>query len=339
VLSPDAFERGIAHQSHATGSVEKLGVTDQNGWHFYLHALTWGLGWAPALAALGGVIALAARRGRSRDVAWTLAPAVVVFLAFMGSQERYFGRWLIPVLPLVCALAAAGAARAAQALAARARRPGLAGPALAALAVGLCAQGLIHSVHGDHVLTRPDTRELTRDWMERHIPRGTRIVVEPVTADGWSDGRWVDVAARDTPLGERAQGGVNPRLPLRRAIGGRPLVRLRRSAGVVGGESYERTLSPGLIDSYLRTGACWVVTGSTEQGRGQAQPAQVPQAIAYYKALARRARLAYRIRPERPGAGTVAFDFDFSFDTYPLAYGRPGPVMSVYHLRDRRCVS
>jgi hypothetical protein len=33
----------------------------------------------------------------------------------------------------------------------------------------------------------------------------------------------------------------------------------------------------------------------------------------------------------------VGFNFDWSFDYYPLAYYRPGPVMSVYRLRGGRC--
>jgi hypothetical protein len=33
----------------------------------------------------------------------------------------------------------------------------------------------------------------------------------------------------------------------------------------------------------------------------------------------------------------VAFDFDWSFDYYPLAYHRPGPEMVVYRLHGGRC--
>ena len=200
----------------------------------------------------------------------------------MGSQERYFGRWLLPVLPLVCALAAIAAVRGADALAARARRPALAAPVLALAAAALAVQGVVHSVHSNRALARPDTRELTRSWMDRNVPRGSRIVLEPVTADGLGR-RALDRHRRSRPAaGERAAGGVNRRLPLRRAHRRAPAARLRRSAGVVGGESYQRTLSPALIDRYLDAGACWVVTGSTQQGRGQAQPERVPQAIAYY---------------------------------------------------------
>jgi hypothetical protein len=63
----------------------------------------------------------------------------------------------------------------------------------------------------------------------------------------------------------------------------------------------------------------------------------VPQAIAYYSELARRAQVAYRVSPYSPGQGPVPFGFDWSFDYYPLAYERPGPQVSVYRLAGGRC--
>lgn len=345
LLEFDAFLRGMGRQARATGGVEKLGVSEQSGHLFYLKALTWGLGWAPALAALIGAVALAARRA-DRRAALVLVVPVVAFLAFVGAQERYFGRWLMPALPFACVLAGAAVARlSARAAGARPR-------ARAALAVGLGtalgAQGLIHAVHGDRALARADTREITREWMAAHVPAGERIVLEPVTADGWltdrsaharlgGGERWVDVTARDQPAGDRRRGGLNRRLPLRRAIGSRPLVRLRRSAGVVGGERYQRSLHPGLLGTYEREGACWVISGSTQSGRAFAQPDKVREAVAYYRELRRRARVVFRVTPYRAGAAPVPFDFDFSFDTYPLAYVRPGPVMTVYRLGGGRC--
>jgi hypothetical protein len=105
----------------------------------------------------------------------------------------------------------------------------------------------------------------------------------------------------------------------------------------VGIEEYERTLSPALIGFYERHGYCWVVSGSTESGRAFADPKAVPLAIAYYRALARRGEVVYRSSPFVRGQGPVAFNFDWSFDYYPLAYHRPGPQMTVYRLHGGRC--
>ena len=63
----------------------------------------------------------------------------------------------------------------------------------------------------------------------------------------------------------------------------------------------------------------------------------MPQAIAYYRALERDGEVVFRASPYSPGAKPVEFDFDWSFDYYPLAYHRPGPVMTVYRLHGGRC--
>jgi hypothetical protein len=123
----------------------------------------------------------------------------------------------------------------------------------------------------------------------------------------------------------------------KRLSDGQPLVRIPRSPGVVGSEGYVRTLSRARLDAYERAGACWIVTGSTQSGRVFADPAKVPRAIAYYRALARRAEVAFRASPVRDGDSLGTFNFDWSFDGYPLRYRRFGPEMTVYRLRSARC--
>jgi len=326
LLDFKAFHAELNHQSQLSGEPQgKLGAGHEGGVRYYLWSLTWGLGWLPALAALGGALTI---WRRDRRLGWLLVPAPVLFLVFMGLQGRYFGRWLLPIFPIVCLLAAFFALRLADELTARTRSPRAVAIAVAVLA--LCAQGLIYSVHSDLVLARADTRTLTRDWMVTHIPAGTKIVAEPVSPDVWAsdighfnyatpDGtRWIKyaslrsvIAADGTLLGEP----------------GRP----------VGIEDYERTLSPALIGWYERQGYCWVITGSTQSGRALAEPGAVPHAIAYYRALAQQATVAYRVSPYGPDKGPVAFNFDWSFDYYPLAYHRPGPEMIVYRLHGGSC--
>ena len=112
------------------------------------------------------------------------------------------------------------------------------------------------------------------------------------------------------------------------------------STHIVRIENYVRTLAPVLVGYYTSHGYCWVISGSTQSGRAYADPAAVPDAIAYYRALARQGQVVYRASPYRGGeAGreSVPFGFDWSFDYYPLAYERPGPLMTVYRLRGGRC--
>jgi hypothetical protein len=253
----------------------------------------------------------------------------VLFLIFMGSQGRYFGRWLMPVLPIFCLLGAYAVLEAAEWVALR--RAELRPTLVAVAVVALCAQGLVHSVHSGLVLSRSDTRNQARDWLVAHVPVSSRIVVEPVVPNAWvSD---VGRSFTQTPAGERwlkypaTRSQIDPATH-QLAVGAGPLVNI---------EDYERTLQPGLIDLYLKGGYCWVISGDTQSGRASVEPDKVPQAIAYYRALAHRGRLAFRASPYGAGNGPVKFNFDWTFDYYPLVFSHPGPVMSVYHLTGGAC--
>jgi hypothetical protein len=276
----------------------------------------------PALAALGGAVALALRDWRR---ALVLVPAVVLFIAFMGSQDRFFARWLLPVYPFLCLLAAFGAVRLATWALERLRRPR---PAWAAVAAGvvLCAQGVVFAVHNDAVLARADTRQLAREWMVANVPPGTRVVIEPVVPDAWASD-----PGRALPItGNGARWHKWPTSRSRLRADGTP--RTRGLGPIVKLEDYERTLFPGLVRQYAERGYCWVLTGSTQFGRALAEPKAVPQAVRYYDALRRSGRVVYAARqPVR------RFSFDFSFNSYPLAFDRPGPEIVIYRLTGGAC--
>ena len=309
LLDLSAFREGLAHQSETAGDAGgKLGLGKEGGSVYYLGTATWGLGWLPALAALAGAVGLGLRR---RRLAAVLVPAPLVFLLLMGTQERFFARWLLPVYPLLCLLAAWAAVAAASRLAPRLR---LATPvAVAAAGVALCAQGVVYSVHNDVVLSRPDTRQLARDWMVAHVPIRSKVVIEPFLPAAWAAD--AESATRGTGNGFRWNKWPTTR-------------------GGVRFEDYERTTRPALLGSYARGGYCWVVTGSTQYGRAFAAPREVPHAIAYYAALAREGQLVYEVRP---AGGATPFSFDFSFNAYPLQYARMGPEVKIYRLRGGRC--
>ncbi|HEX7289769.1 MAG TPA: glycosyltransferase family 39 protein [Conexibacter sp.] len=328
LLDFDAFHAGVARQRTLTSGEElaKLGLTQSNGVVYYLWSLTWGLGWIPALAALGGALRLLAR---DRASALVLLPAPLLYVLYMGLQERYFGRWLLPVLPIVVLLAAYGGLALARAVGTRA--PRLALPAAALVAVALLAQGLVHSVHVDRVLARTDTRNSARAWLLAQVPAGARVVVEPVVPARWLEDP--NRAAPATPGGQRWRLWNIARADVDDAGRSLPNGRTR----FVKVDKYERTLRPALIDRYVAQGYCHVVTASHQFGRAFAQPDEVPQAIAYYAALARRGDVVARFSPYREGAKPPPFNFDWSFDWYPLAYARPGPLIVVHRLHGGVC--
>ena len=98
---------------------------------------------------------------------------------FMGTQDRYFARWLLPVYPLAVLLAAYGR-RCAVA------RAGCAAPGAAAAAVGrrpaVRAGARVRDPQRRRARRAPTRAQLARDWMVEHVPAGAKVVIEPVDA-------------------------------------------------------------------------------------------------------------------------------------------------------------
>lgn len=327
LLDFSAFKDGLTHQSDASGDAAgKLGLTQDNGYVYYLWSLGWGMGWLPLVIAVGAATRLWLDEAR---LVWILVPAVIIFILFMGSQARYFGRWVMPVMPMICILAAYGAIEFVD-WSSR-TRPMLKPTFMAAAVVALCGQGFVYSLHSGLVLSRDDTRNLTREWMVANVPLGTKIVVEPVVPDQWAQdvgnpspvvangNRWVKYPT--------SRSNINPRT-------GKPMT---GPGEIVNIEDYEKVLRPELVDAYQRQGYCWVVVGSTQRGRAEAEPREVPGALAYYKALERRSSVAHVVSPYSKDEGPVGFNFDWTFNYYPLAYSRPGPEMTIYRLQGGQC--
>ena len=326
VLDFSSFWDGLTHQSDASSSdAGKLGLTQDSGYAYYLWSFGWGLGWLPLCFAVGGAVRMFVDE---RRLFWMLVPAIIVFVLFMGSQERYFGRWLMPVFPFVCVLAAYAAIELADWL-------GRISPALrptfvAAAVVLMCGQGLVYSLHSGLVLSREDTRNIAREWMVKNVPERTKIVVEPVVPDQWAQ----DIG-RPSALVDN--GNRWNKYPLSRKIDPATGEPVPGAAGVVNIEDFERVLHPGLVDRFEKQSYCYVVVGSTQRGRAEVEPEVVPQALAYYKELERRSEVAYAVSPYGRGEGPVAFNFDWAFNYYPLAYNRPGPTMTIYRLDGGGC--
>jgi hypothetical protein len=329
LLDPSSFFSGVNQQASVSAGQDpvKLGTRPGSGITYYLWTFTWGLGWGPAIAALGGAALLLARRRLA--AALVLLPAPVVFVIFMGDQQRFFGRWLLPIFPIVALLGGYAAVELVRWLS---RVRGVPAPVAGVIAaVLLLGQSAVADVHNDAVLSRPDTRNLARAWMVDHVPAGAKVVIEPLVPDSWTTD--VGVSLPSTPTGERWWRWPTWLTTLDRY--GNPLPAGEHRFVLV--DQYERYLYPALLDHYAADGYCWVMLGSLQAGRAFAAPADAPSAIAYYAALAQRAKLVYHVSPFSPGAHPVPFNFDWSIDYYPRQYRLPGPELSVYRLTGGKC--
>lgn len=173
VLDFAEFKSQVGGQSATAGGSEKLGQADVPGWLYYAWTLTWGFGWLPALAALGGAGLLF--RSDWRRALVLVAFPVLLFL-FLGAQQRYFARWLLPAYPALVLLASYCVVRVAG------QRRWLVG----VLASLLVVQGVWSTVRVDAVLARTDTRELARAYLEDELPPGAGVVIEPFVPSGWT---------------------------------------------------------------------------------------------------------------------------------------------------------
>jgi Dolichyl-phosphate-mannose-protein mannosyltransferase len=300
LLDFNTFSGTVLRQAQQAGDVGKLGQQDVPGWLYYLWTLTWGLGWLPLVAAAVGAVLLL-RADPRRALLVLVFPAVL--LLFLSLQARWFGRWLLPVYPVLSVLAGYAVTRAADAVRARTAWPGWHHAVLLGLAGLLLVEGTAASVRVDRVLGHTDTRELARRWLERNLPPGSRVVIEPFVPAGFLSGGALEAQPRYRQY------------PVRR-----PFTR------------YPRRLRPELIDIYRRRGYCWVVVGSHQKDRGL--EGGLAGARAYYQRLDANSRQVVVLSPYRPGARPVEFNFDLSFNYLPSVYQRPGPLVQIHRLAD-----
>jgi hypothetical protein len=300
----------LKQQAEAAGDSAKLGQSQEGGFSYYLKSLTWGFGWAAFAAAIaGGVIEI--RRNRWRGALLVLFP-VVLFL-YMGSQTRYFGRWLLPMYPVLALLAAVALVQLVSLIR---NRPVVQGLVLAALAAGVMAQSIVGDIRTSEILGKEDTRQITRNWLETNYPEEIRIVIEPGVPDNFY----------------RVQGSRNRQRQFVRGFIRDVRRRVVLDAPEGADTTYAATLTPDLIDLYRQQGFCLVVTMSVIRGR--AENAKVPQALAYYDRLERESRRVFYASPYDDGAKKVPLHYDFSYNYYPTAYARPGPEVGIYQLEN-----
>ena len=71
---------------------------------YYVTSSRWALGILPGLLAFAGGIALLVK-GKRRE-ALVLGSLIVLYFLYMGSQSRFYARWMLPLYPALAILAA-----------------------------------------------------------------------------------------------------------------------------------------------------------------------------------------------------------------------------------------
>lgn len=179
LLTPVALVQGVLDELRQVHTVQFGNEADAPGYLFHLaYALPEAMGWPLYLLALAGLAwALAVRGARETILLAFAVPYLLVIVTWSSRFERY----AIPLLPGLTLLGAVVVVRGVGWLSERARLvPGpwpavaLAGAATLLLAP---AVGRVAAYH--RLLAQPDTRELGAGWVERQVPPGARIALEP----------------------------------------------------------------------------------------------------------------------------------------------------------------
>jgi 4-amino-4-deoxy-L-arabinose transferase-like glycosyltransferase len=339
--SLDQWWTDLRDQADVAANDRKPGQAS-GGFGYYLDSLTWGLGWAALAAALVGAVVVL-RRDLVRGLILIALP--LALFAYLATQSRYFGRWLLPAYPALALLAGVGLTQLATLLTRlvadsrrRPLRPAAAAAVLAALTALVLIQPLAADVRSAQVLGREDTLSQARAWLDERYPPELRVAVEPAVP-----GRWF----RSTPEGTnppwlsrcpRREDWMEPGWAYAGDGGHRVCAQYKpglfaRPDGGVRASAYHSVLAPGVIDDYRLYGYCLVMTVNTVRER--ALETGDPDARAYYERLGRESRVVRVFSPYDDGAEPVPFSFDLSYNSYPPEYERPGPTVRIHRLN--RC--
>jgi 4-amino-4-deoxy-L-arabinose transferase-like glycosyltransferase len=159
----------VVHLGEALGDVGRVQRFGREGWLgfeddpaapiAFLERLWEGMGPALLVATLGLVLALVHRTYADR----ILTAFVLVYFATLLPLDAHFDRYLLPLVPVLGALA--GRVRS-----------------LAPVTLLLLVVPLVWSIRETEPLTRTDTRVVANDWMRENLTPGVLVAADPSTA-------------------------------------------------------------------------------------------------------------------------------------------------------------
>ncbi len=303
------------------------GSEDRIGYQYYLlDSLPLGLGWPATLAGLVGL-------GRwlivGRVPERLLAGFVAVYYAWMGYATHVGDFFILPIYPL-WVLAGADLLRAII-LWLRDVRPTLVAWCAGGIAVVFLLPPLVATMKETVLIGARDTRELAGQWIQQHVPAGTRILSEPYGPFvPVSDGRLEELIAAE----ECRNPGHGMRLRFEREraefrpgywyhemelfndpVEGRPRT-----------EDYD-------FDRVLTQRYRFVVLSSGVYGRYRRLPERYPIQNRFFDKVTQKEKLIARFGPDSDWCCPESLRVRLS-ETAAHMWGRPGPTLLLYEIGD-----
>jgi hypothetical protein len=324
VLTPVAFARGVFSELREVNTVQFGNEADMNAYLFHLlHSFPEGMGVPLSLLALAGVLLAALRRGR-REVILLAFP--VPYFLVIGSWSSRFERYTLPLLPFLALLAALALVALADWLGERSTRSsGQAAtrwlaPGLVAAALLLVAPEVVRGIHWHRLLTRPDTRVVAGEWIEREIPAEARIAMEPYSPAV----RLSRAMVRNER--ERLGNSVADAITRRRydQFLASPISPNERGYWILRLNRYD-------LDRLLDEKVEYVVLSGFTYQRYQRACDRYAEACRFYREVERRGTLVYAIEPGAHGQALWVGDI-YSPLTRLTDRTRPGPPIRIYRI-------
>jgi 4-amino-4-deoxy-L-arabinose transferase-like glycosyltransferase len=179
LLNPAIFIKDISFLFARVGEgFEGWRIMPDNSAIFYLDTLLWSTGLAAVILTGMGLIAAIVRH-RAED--WILISFPIVYFVVMSLSQGHFGRYMLPILPITTVLIVDAAWHVLPQIIRRWRNPialKLAQPIGLVALLLVFVPNLLNSLRLDWVLSQPDTRTIAKQWIESHLPAGTRIAIE-----------------------------------------------------------------------------------------------------------------------------------------------------------------
>jgi 4-amino-4-deoxy-L-arabinose transferase-like glycosyltransferase len=163
-----------------TAEYRRAAAPPEPGSIIYLKHLRVQFGW-PGMALITGGLVMGAVRafwGPGR-VMWTLAVVFPVTYFLVVAQQRIiYGRYLLPIIPMLCIVAAA-AVISGVSLLRRYQFPRFVRTALiTGLALALLAPPALTAVGFNRMISQTSTIDLAHAWIQANVPAGSSIVLE-----------------------------------------------------------------------------------------------------------------------------------------------------------------
>lgn len=292
--------RGFLGTLRAHYGMGKIGfagyqIDPAGGYVFYLKTLVWGMG--PVLAIVAVLSVGYALYRHHREDCLILLPILSLYV-FLGRQGTFFGRFIIPALPLLAVLVGRFLWDVAIGFPWGLRVP--AGIIATVLAVLTIAPSALSVVRHNVLLAQSDTRTIAKRWIESNVPAGSKFFVE-----------W-----HTPPLATESQ----------------PVPDSSRTFDV--SKSYIVGMAEHPLDYYRQNGYQYLVTSSFIYNIPRIDSQEDESRRAFYADLDVEAELIKTVHPystdEEPPS---IFDQLYGPATSLFEFDRPGPTIKIYRLQ------